>query len=68
MLLVATMSSLPNIDLPKAVHFMTPNDEDVMVGPGTYTVEATEQGLRLTSQNGKADDRKNHRVPTRQES
>ena len=34
--------------LEKEVHFLTPTGEDVVVSPGTYTVEAAEDALRLT--------------------
>jgi trimeric autotransporter adhesin len=55
----ATTTANPlTIDLAKAVYFPTPGGEDVMVGPGTYTVEATEQGLRLTPTDGKPEEAK----------
>jgi hypothetical protein len=40
------------------VHFLTPSGDDVVVGPGTYEVEATEQGLRLKPKDGKPEDAK----------
>ncbi len=33
----------------KPIHFVTPNGEPLEVKPGTYTVEETEQGIRLVS-------------------
>jgi len=35
------------IELPKAIHFLTPAGDDVEVGPGTYHVEAAEAWLKL---------------------
>lgn len=32
------------LELPQAVHFLAPGGEDVVVGPGTYEVEAVENG------------------------
>ncbi|MBI5855521.1 MAG: hypothetical protein HZB35_09905 [Nitrospirae bacterium] len=51
-------ASPPTIELSKAVHFLTPGGEDVVVGPGTFEVEATEQGLRLKPKDGKPEDAK----------
>jgi len=47
--LVAETDGLPfaTIELEKNIHFMTPNDEDVVVPPGFYTVEAAPGGLQL---------------------
>jgi len=47
--LLAETDSLPfaTIELEKNVHFMTPNDEDVVVPPGFYTVEAAPKGFQL---------------------
>ena len=40
-------TSVPSIELERAVHFMTPEEVDVIVPPGFYAVEATENGLQL---------------------
>ena len=53
MLFAAPTSSLPTVELPKAVHFLTPGGEDIVIGPGTFEVEAMEQGLRLRPREGK---------------
>jgi hypothetical protein len=37
------------VELEKTVHFLTPAGEDVAVSPGTYSVEAANGALRLTS-------------------
>ena len=39
------------IELDRAVHFLTPAGEDVVVPPGGYTVEAGDGALRLTPDN-----------------
>lgn len=54
----ATVASAPTITLEKAVHFTSPSGEDVVIGPGTYEVEAVKEGLRLTPKDGKAEDAK----------
>lgn len=55
----ATTTASPHtIDLAKAVYFPTPSGEDVMVGQGTYEVEATEQGLRMKPVGGRSEDAK----------
>ena len=47
--LLAENDDLPNatIELEKNIHFMTPNDEDVIVPQGFYTVEAVPGGMQL---------------------
>jgi len=42
------------ITLEQAVHFMTPDGSDVVVGSGTYEVEGQGEGLRLVSMEGSA--------------
>ena len=52
----AIASAPPTIVLEKPVHFFTPSGEDVVVGPGTYEVEAEKAGLRLTPKDGKPEE------------
>ena len=40
-------SQTPTITLNEPVHFLTPGGENVVIRPGTYTVEAAEDWLRL---------------------
>lgn len=54
----AAVASAPSITIEKAVHFVTPSGEDVLVQPGTYEVEAVEKGLRLRPKDGKPEDAK----------
>ena len=55
----AVASAPPTIVLERPVHFLTPSGEDdVVVGPGTYEVEAAKEGLRLTPKEGKAEEAK----------
>ncbi|MCA9473646.1 MAG: IPT/TIG domain-containing protein [Nitrospirales bacterium] len=37
------------VEIEKPMHFLTASEEDVMISMGTYTVEADEETLRLTS-------------------
>jgi len=48
--LLAELAETPvaSIELERAVHFLTPEEATVVVPPGFYTVEATENGLQLT--------------------
>ena len=48
--LLAEMTEAPvaSIELEKEVHFLTPDEANVVVPPGYYTVEAAENGLQLT--------------------
>ncbi|MDR4495171.1 MAG: hypothetical protein AB7P17_15650 [Nitrospirales bacterium] len=41
--------SAPMVELPSAIHFLTPAGDDVEVGPGTYQVEVAENWLKLDS-------------------
>jgi hypothetical protein len=41
-------TSVASIELEKEVHFLTPDEVNVVVPPGYYTVEAAENGLQLT--------------------
>lgn len=50
----AAVVSAPTIVIEKAVHFLTPSGEDVVVGPGTYQVEAVKEGIQLTPKGGEA--------------
>jgi hypothetical protein len=45
----AFSTSSATITLEKSVHFTTPDGSDVVVEPGTYTIEAAEEWLRLIS-------------------
>ena len=47
--LLAELEETPvaSIELERAVHFLTPEEATVVVPPGFYTVEATENGLQL---------------------
>lgn len=38
----------PTIEFEKPVHFITPGGDDVVVGPGTFSIEAKEGWLQLT--------------------
>lgn len=49
-------SSPPTIELVRAVHFLTPGGDDVVVGPGFYEVEVAEIWLRLIPQGGERAD------------
>ena len=49
-------SSVPVIELDKAVHFTALNGSDVIVGPGTYGVEAIPEGLKLKPKEGSEKD------------
>jgi hypothetical protein len=53
-----TVAPLPTLELPKGVHFLGPEGEDVLVGPGTFEVDAVENGLRLKPKEGKPEDTK----------
>jgi hypothetical protein len=55
---VAAETNPPTIELSKAVHFLTSSGDDVVVGPGTFEVDAVEKGLRLTPKEGKPEDAK----------
>ena len=48
--LLAEMEETPvtSIEFEREVHFVTPDEGNVMVSPGFYTVEAAENGLQLT--------------------
>jgi ABC-type multidrug transport system fused ATPase/permease subunit len=43
-------TNLPTIDLETAVYFLSPGEEIILVKPGTYVTEATEEWLRLIQQ------------------
>lgn len=40
----------PTIDIEKAVYFLSPGEDIILVEPGTYVTEATEEWLRLIPQ------------------
>jgi len=46
-LALAANASLTMVELPTAIHFLTPAGEDIEMGPGTYEVEAAESWLKL---------------------
>ena len=49
-------TTLSTIELEKAVHFLSLSGEDVVARPGTYTVEAVGNGLRLILTSGEPTD------------
>ena len=49
---IAALAAVPTITLEQAVHFTAPTGEDVLVGPGTFEVAGTAQGLTLTPTGG----------------
>ena len=46
-LALAETTSTTTVELPTAIHFLTPAGEDIEVGPGVYQVEAAEAWLKL---------------------
>ena len=48
-----TVPPTPTIALQNAVHFLTPAGEELLVAPGTYEVDAAQEGLRLKPAGGK---------------
>src|SRR6476469_8709170 len=54
----AAMESGPTITLEKPVYFTSPSGDDVVLGPGTFEIEATKDGLRLEPKDGKRKDAK----------
>ena len=50
----STSSGPPSVKIEKAIHFLSPGGDVVLVEPGTYEMEATEKWLRLLS---KGDER-----------
>lgn len=51
--LLASTPSASSIEIPKAVHFLTPNGDDVVVGPGMFEVEAMKDGLTIKPKGGR---------------
>jgi len=46
-LALAATASTSTVELPTAIHFLTPAGDDIKVGPGIYEVEAAESWLKL---------------------
>lgn len=46
-LALAETTSTTTVELPTAIHFLTPAGDDIEVGPGIYEVEAAESWLKL---------------------
>jgi outer membrane protein assembly factor BamB len=61
--LAVTTAGLPTITLEKAVHFLTPEGEDVIVGPGIFEVNAEEGMLVMTTAEGEV----RHPIPVKTE-
>lgn len=49
----STTAVPPTVELPSAIHFTGSDGQDMVVGPGSYRVEAQESQLRLTPAEGK---------------
>ena len=53
---IAQESSLPTVEFPSSLHFLTPAGDDVEVRVGTYQVEAVESWLKLVPEGGNASE------------
>lgn len=47
---------LASVELERAVHFLSPSGDDVVIGPGAFVVEAAEEWLRFIPQGGNRTD------------